>query len=148
MGMTVNVRPIRAKDQVVWRKLWTGYLRFYESAVSEDVYESTFQRLLTDEPYEPSGLIAWDGEKALGLVHFMYHRHCWRIENVCYLQDLFALPEARGKGVGRTLIEAVYAQADAKGCPVVYWNTADDNATARQLYDRIAHKTQFIKYQR
>ena len=146
--MSLKILSVRARDEAVWRELWTGYLEFYESAVSEDVYRSTFARLLMAGPYEPSGLIAWDGETALGLVHFMYHRHCWRVENVCYLQDLFATPEARGKGVGRALIEAVYARADEAGCPVVYWNTADDNDTARLLYDRIARKTQFIKYQR
>ncbi|MEL7109713.1 MAG: GNAT family N-acetyltransferase [Pseudomonadota bacterium] len=146
--MTIEIKSIRAKDKAVWRELWTGYLVFYKSSVSDAVYDSTFERLLTDGEYEPSGYIAWEGDKALGLVHFMYHRHCWRVENVCYLQDLFAVPEARGKGVGRALIEEVYAQADQKDCPVVYWNTADDNHTARQLYDRIANKTQFIKYQR
>lgn len=146
--MAIEIKPIRREDKAVWRELWTGYLTFYESSVSEDVYASTFERLLTEGDYEPSGYIAWDGDVAIGLVHFMYHRHCWRTENVCYLQDLFAAPEARGKGAGRALIEAVYAQADDKGCPVVYWNTAEDNATARLLYDRIANKTGFIKYQR
>lgn len=146
--MSVKILPVRAGDEAVWRELWTGYLEFYKSTVSEAVYRSTFERLLMTGPYEPAGLIAWDGETALGLVHFMYHRHCWRVENVCYLQDLFAVPEARGKGVGRALIEAVYAEADKAGCPVVYWNTADDNDTARLLYDRIARKTEFIKYQR
>lgn len=146
--MTIEIRPLTAADERVWRDLWTGYLEFYESSVSEAVYQSTFQRMLTDGEYEPSALLAWDGDRAVGLVHYMYHRHCWRIENVCYLQDLFARPETRGTGVGRALIEAVYAHADAAGCPVVYWNTADDNATARQLYDRIANKTGFIKYQR
>lgn len=146
--MQIKIAPVRAEDQATWRALWTGYLEFYESSVSDDVYQSTFKRLLTNDPYDPSGLIAWEGETALGLVHFMYHRHCWRIENVCYLQDLFAVPDARGKGVGRALIEAVYAEADRADCPVVYWNTADDNETARLLYDRIASKTQFIKYQR
>ena len=146
--MSVKILPVRAGDEAVWRELWTGYLEFYKSSVSEAVYRSTFDRLLMTGSYEPSGLIAWDGETALGLVHFMYHRHCWRVENVCYLQDLFAAPEARGKGVGRELIEAVYAEADEAGCPVVYWNTADNNDTARLLYDRIARKTEFIKYQR
>ena len=146
--MPVKIVPVRTRDEAVWRELWTGYLEFYESSVSEDVYRTTFERLLVSAPYEPSGLIAWEGETALGLVHFMYQRHCWRVENVCYLQDLFATPEARGTGVGRALIEAVYAQADQAGCPVVYWNTAEDNATARLLYDRIARKTEFIKYQR
>ena len=146
--MTIEIRPLAAQDEAVWRELWTGYLVFYESSVDEAVYQSTFQRLLTAGEYEPNALLAWQGDQAIGLVHYMFHRHCWRVENVCYLQDLFATPAARGTGVGRALIEAVYAAADKVACPVVYWNTAYDNHTARQLYDRIAKKTQFIKYQR
>jgi GNAT superfamily N-acetyltransferase len=82
------------------------------------------------------------------LVHYLFHRHCWRIEDVCYLQDLYAAPEVRGRGVGRALIEAVYRAADAAGAPSVYWLTQDFNATARQLYDRIGHVTPFVKYVR
>lgn len=146
--MSIEIRALTEQDEAIWRKLWTGYLEFYESEVDEAVYQSTFRRMLTEGDYEPNALIAWDGDNAVGLVHYMFHRHCWRVENVCYLQDLFADPSVRGKGVGRALIEAVYAAADAAGCPVVYWNTADDNHTARLLYDRIAKKTKFIKYQR
>ena len=79
---------------------------------------------------------------------WMENRHGWKIENVCYLQDLYARPEARGTGVGRALIEAVYAEADAMGCPSVYWMTQEFNHTARQLYDRVGQLTPFIKYQR
>ena len=57
-------------------------------------------------------------------------------------------PSVRGQGVGRALIEAVYAAADAAGCPSVYWMTQEFNAEARKLYDRIATLTPFIKYQR
>lgn len=146
--MGIEIKTLERSHEAVWRTLWTGYLVFYESSVSEAVYTSTFERLLTDGPYEPSCLLAWDGDQAVGLVHYMFHRHCWRIENVCYLQDLFAAPSARGTGVGRALIEAVYDAADAANCPVVYWNTAEDNATARLLYDRIGKQTAFIKYQR
>jgi GNAT superfamily N-acetyltransferase len=78
----------------------------------------------------------------------MYHRHGWKVEPVCYLQDLYAAPDVRGTGLGRALIEAVYAQADSDGCPSVYWMTQEFNATARKLYDRIATLTPFIKYSR
>ena len=84
----------------------------------------------------------------MGLTHYIFHRHGWKIENVCYLQDLYAAPDVRGKGVGRALIEAVYAEADKAGAPSVYWLTQDFNATARQLYDRIGTVTPFIKYTR
>ena len=144
----INIRAIRPSDEPEWRKLWTGYLEFYESTVAEEVYASTFQRLLSDDPYDPNALMAFADSKAVGLVHYMQHRHCWKIENVCYLQDLFALAEARGTGVGRALIEAVYEEADRLNLGAVYWLTAEDNKTARLLYDRTASKTPFIKYQR
>jgi GNAT superfamily N-acetyltransferase len=81
-------------------------------------------------------------------VHYIYHPHNWKREDVCYLQDLYAVPEYRGQGVGRALIEAVYKTADANGTPAVYWLTQDFNQTARQLYDRVATLTPFIKYTR
>jgi GNAT superfamily N-acetyltransferase len=81
-------------------------------------------------------------------VHYLFHRHGWKIENTCYLQDLFTAPDARGRGVARALIEAVYTEADRQGAPVVYWLTQDFNHTARALYDKVAVKTPFIKYQR
>lgn len=147
----VIIRPLQASDEREWRRLWTGYLEFYESSVGEEVYRTTFARLLqgnagADNEYR--GLIAEVDGRPCGLVHFLFHRHCWRVENACYLQDLFADPEVRGKGIGRALIEAVYAAADAAGCPAVYWLTQEFNTTARQLYDRIAVVTPFIRYNR
>jgi GNAT superfamily N-acetyltransferase len=142
------IRPPTAADEADWRRLWTGYLAFYETVLPEAVYVSTFARLLTDDLREPRGLIALRNGRAVGLVHYIFHRHCWRIEDTCYLQDLFADPEARGRGVGRALIEAVYAAADAAGCPHVYWLTQEFNYTGRMLYDRIGVKTPFIRYDR
>lgn len=143
----ISVRSLTRADEAQWRRLWSAYLRFYDSAVGEEVYRTTFARLLSaDEPQH--ALIAEAAGRPAGLVHYLYHRHNWRIEDVCYLQDLYADPEARGIGVGRALIEAVYAAADANGTPVVYWMTQKLNTGARKLYDRIGTQTPFIKYQR
>ena len=84
----------------------------------------------------------------VGLAHYLFHRHGWKVENVCYMQDLYAAPEVRGQGVGHALIETVYARADAAGAPDVYWLTQDFNTEARRLYDRIGTCTPFIKYAR
>ena len=146
--MTTTIRPLAAADEAEWRRLWTGYLEFYETSVTEQVYRTTFARLLGDDAQDYHGLVAQRGGKPIGLTHYLFHRHCWRVENVIYLQDLYVDPEARGTGAGRALIEAVYAAGDAAGCPSVYWLTQDFNATARQLYDRVAKLTPFIKYQR
>jgi GNAT superfamily N-acetyltransferase len=145
------IRPLQAGDESEWRRLWTAYLEFYETSVPEEVYRTTFKRLLAGNAGandEFRGLILeWQGKPA-GLVHYLFHRHCWRIENTCYLQDLYVDPAVRGQGQGRALIEAVYARADEAGCPAVYWLTQDFNHTARKLYDRVAKLTPFIKYSR
>ncbi len=146
--MPVEIRPLIASDEDAWRGLWTEYLEFYHSSVTEEVYRTTFARLLGDDPYDYNGLIALVDGTPAGLTHYLFHRHAWKVENVCYLQDLYASPAVRGTGVGRALIEAVYAAADAAGAPQVYWTTQDFNDTARQLYDRIGELTPFIKYQR
>lgn len=144
----VSIRPIRAEDEAIWVNLWGAYLDFYQASLPEEVYGRTFARLLSGERAEPHGLIAFAGGKAVGLTHYILQRTCWKVEEVCYLQDLFTTPEARGLGVGRALIEAVYAAADAAGAPGVYWLTQEFNYQGRMLYDRIGTKTPFIRYNR
>jgi len=146
--LPVTIRELRPGDRDEWQTLWTAYLEFYKSSVADVVYDTTFARLLGNDPQDYTCFVAEHDGKLVGLTHFLFHRHNWRIENVVYLQDLYAVPEARGLGVGRALIEAVYEAADAAGCPSVYWTTQDDNVTAQRLYDRIATKTNFFKYQR
>ena len=145
---SLSVRPIVASDRDDWQRLWTGYLEFYDSTVPPEVYEKTFERLLDNDPMTPMGLIAQLDNEAVGLVHYFLHYHAWKVEKVCYLQDLFTLPAARGHGVGRALIEAVYEKADHLGAPNVYWTTQDFNKTARKLYDRVGKLSPFIKYVR
>ena len=146
--MTLMIRPLEASDEAEWRRLWTGYLEFYETSVAEEVYATSFARMLSPEHPDQHGLIALRDGKPAGLVHYIFHRHNWRVEDVVYLQDLYVDPEIRGTGAGRALIEAVYAAGDAAGCPSVYWMTQEFNHSARILYDRIATLTPFIKYQR
>jgi GNAT superfamily N-acetyltransferase len=146
--MAVAIRPVAANDVVEWRRLWTSYLEFYAATVPEEVYRTTFARLISEGSPEINGLIAEVDGRPVGLVHYIFHRHGWKVEEVCYLQDLYVAPEARGTGLGRALIEAVYVRADAAGRPAVYWLTQEFNHEARKLYDRIAKVTPFIRYNR
>ena len=144
----VSVRPLEANDRAEWDRLWQAYLAFYETSRPRDIFDLYFDRLLGSDPQDFNGLVAVVDGKVVGLVHYLFHRHGWRAENVCYLQDLYADPSVRGSGVGRALIEAVYAAADEAGAPAVYWLTQDFNTDARKLYDRIGKVSPFIKYDR
>jgi len=153
----LTLRPLRAQDQPEWARLWRGYLAFYGTTLDAAQFELTFSRLLDSDPMAPSALVLShpdpagtdDAAPALaGLVHYLFHPHCWKPTPICYLQDLFVDPEQRGQGRGQRLIEAVYAAADKAEASGVYWMTQQDNATARRLYDRIGVATDFMKYQR
>ena len=146
-GDDVTIRPIRAEDRAEWQRLWTDYLAFYQTTLPPATFDATFARLSGDDP-SMKGLLALAGGRPAGLVHYILHDHCWTPEGVVYLQDLFADPMHRRTGLGRALIEAVYAAADSRGRPTVYWLTQEFNATARQLYDRVGKVTPFIKYAR
>ncbi|AVW91268.1 GNAT family N-acetyltransferase [Celeribacter baekdonensis] len=146
--MPLTIRPLTPEDRTPWAALWRDYLSFYETALPQEIYDATFARLVDPQAVERGALVAELDGQLIGLVHYIFHAHNWRVEDVCYLQDLFVSEAARGTGAGRALIEGVYALADAHGTPNVYWMTQDFNATARQLYDRLATLTPFIKYSR
>ena len=145
-----QVRPVQPTDRAAWQPLWDGYNAFYgragETALPAAVSDTTWTRFL--DAAEPiHALVAMDEDgKLLGLVHYLFHRSSNRIEPVCYLQDLFTAPEARGKGVGRALIEAVYSAACAAGTQRVYWHTQTTNTAGRALYDKVAQHAGFIVY--
>ena len=143
---TLTVRPLAQSDHAEWRRLWTDYLTFYETSVPEEVYQTTWQRLFSEGDFEPNGIIALLDGQPVGLVHYLFHRSTWSVAGNCYLQDLFTTADARGKGAGAALIEAVKQAAATRGVTNVYWMTHETNATARKLYDRVARRTGFIEY--
>ena len=148
---SVIVRPVEEADLAAWRPLWDGYNAFYgrsgETALPGEVTRTTWQRFF--DPNEPMfALVAIGGGSLLGFTHYLFHRSTSRIALTCYLQDLFTLPAARGQGVGRALIEAVYSSARAHGLQRVYWQTHESNAAGRRLYDQVADNEGFIVYSR
>jgi GNAT superfamily N-acetyltransferase len=148
MPEDLKIVPLTLAHKADWQRLWHDYLAFYETALPDSVYATTFARLMTGTTGEFQCLLALQGDRPVGLAHFLFHRTCWAETDTCFLQDLYADPAVRGTGVGRRLIEAVYSAADAFGASTVYWMTQEFNATARRLYDRIGVKTPFIEYNR
>ncbi|MFF7707317.1 GNAT family N-acetyltransferase [Pseudomonas sp. NPDC007930] len=145
--MPLTLRPARAEDHAAWLPLWQAYQAFYNVSLSEAVTASTWARIL-DEHEPIHATLAWQGATAVGLVHYIYHRSCWSIENSCYLQDLIVSEGQRGQGTGRRLIEHVYQQAKADGCVKVHWLTHETNSTAIGLYEQVAERPGFIQFRK
>jgi GNAT superfamily N-acetyltransferase len=147
----ILIRPVRQSDFSEWKQLWDGYNAFYgrkdTTSLPDAITNMTWSRFF--DKYEPMhALVADRSGQLLGLVHFLFHRSTISIAPTCYLQDLFTLESARGKGVGRALIEQVYKLAKEAGSSRVYWLTHETNATAMKLYDKVAEKSGFIVYRK
>lgn len=147
MSETVAVRPIARSDHDTWLPLWEGYNRFYKRTAAPEVTAMTWSRFF--DAYEPvHALVAEVDGAVVGIVHYIFHRNTSMIGPTCYLQDLFTAPAARGRGVGRALIEAVYDAARSAGAGRVYWMTHETNRTAMRLYDQVAERPGFLQYRR
>jgi GNAT superfamily N-acetyltransferase len=147
----VKIRDAGAGDFDQWLPLWEGYNAFYKrvgpTAIPMAVTKTTWSRFF--DHYEPMHcLVAETASGLLGLTHYLYHRNTTMIGPTCYLQDLFTTEQARGKGVGRALIQGVYDKARAAGCTRVYWQTHETNTIAQRLYDTLADRPGFVLYRK
>lgn len=145
------VRPVVADDRSHWQPLWDDYNGFYgrhgATALPAVVTETTWQRFL--DPAEPvHALVAERDGVLLGLAHYLFHRSTILVEPTCYLQDLYTVGAARGAGIGRALVQAVYDAARGAGATRVYWQTHASNAAARRLYDQVADHSGFVVYRK
>ncbi|GGC71571.1 GNAT family N-acetyltransferase [Chelatococcus reniformis] len=143
----ITVRALNSDDRAAWEPLWRGYLDFYRTSQTAELKDLVWRRILdAGEPIH--GLAAVAEGRIIGIVHYVFHRATWSATDYCYLEDLFTSPDARGKGVGRALIEAVYERARVHGSTRVYWLTHETNAPARLLYDQVAEFAGFIQYRK
>ena len=151
MSANTTYRPVSVNDYDQWLELWNGYNKFYgrhgATALDPEITRVTWGRFF--DAYEPVyALVAEKDGVLLGLAHYLFHRSTSRIEPSCYLQDLFTTEGARGKGIGRALINEVSEKAKASGCKRLYWQTHETNTTAQQLYNKVAERSGFIVYRK
>lgn len=147
--MMTLIRPARPDDFDRWLPLWDGYNAFYgrSGRTAPAMARATWARF--HDAAEPMRvLVAEQGGEIVGVAHYLFHRSTTTMTDSCYLQDLFTVEAARGQGVGRALIEAVYDAARAAGAARVYWQTHESNATAMRLYDQVAEKSGFLVYRK
>ena len=140
----MQIALLTPADRAGWEPLARGYKEFYKTPTTDAEFETAWNRLIGQDGLV--GLGATLDGRLVGIAHFLFHTSTWT-PKVCYLQDLFTAHDARGKGVARSLIEAVSQEAKKQGATRYYWMTQEHNATARLLYDKVAKYNGFIRYE-
>ncbi|MDQ2876900.1 MAG: GNAT family N-acetyltransferase [Actinomycetota bacterium] len=139
----ITIGRLAPTDRDAWETLFRGYIDFYQRYEPPEMYERAWREFRADTRLHALGA-RLDGH-LVGITHFFVHPSTSG-PDVCYLQDLYTAPEARGQGAGRALITAVAGWARANGCRRLYWHTHESNITARRLYDKVAENRGFIQY--
>lgn len=140
----IEIGRLTTSDHAAWQELFRGYNEFYGRELTSEMSARAWAEFQADDRMHAHGA-KLDG-RLVGITHFLVHASTTAAD-VCYLQDLFTAPDARGQGVARALIAAVTDWARACGCSRVYWMTHETNATARRLYDGVAGNGGFIRYE-
>jgi len=142
----MSIRDATAADEAGFRRLWDAYLAFYDVTLAPAVTDQTWARIL--DPGSPlSARVAVDAAgKVQGFAVWHHHVASWHLANDLYLEDLFVDAAARGTGLGRALLDDLFALARACGFGRIYWHTDEGNARARSLYDSYAPADGHIRY--
>ena len=141
----IEIKTINKNEYDIWYSLWQDYLVFYKSSLTDNIAKNNWKRF--HDPNQPIiALGAYSNGSLIGFVHYIFHKTNWDLNDTCYLQDLYVDLSIRGNGAGRSLIEAVFSDAKAKGSPAVYWLTEENNNNARKLYDKITGLSGFVHY--
>ncbi len=141
-----RVRNLTVADETAWRRLWAGYLDFYQVELSDEQTNLTWRRLI--DPASPiKGLVAYDvDQRIVGICNYVLHENTWTSDPVCYLEDLYVEKGVRGEGVGEALIRELSARMKTEGWSRVYWMTKENNYRARGLYDKFSQADGFVRY--
>jgi GNAT superfamily N-acetyltransferase len=147
--MTISIRPVRDGDFFPWFDLFAGYAEFYGTELTDEHAVLAWSHLI-DDAHSATALVAVDEahEGAIvGLAHYHRFSRLARGTDGLLVDDLFVQEIARGKGVGEQLLTAVAQAGRREGASILRWITAEDNADAQRLYDRVARRTTWVTYE-
>lgn len=144
----MRIEPVGKADLAELLPMLRDYCDFYEVSPSDEDLEALARALIADPDGEGIELIARgeDGEP-LGFATVFWSWQTLNASRVGVMNDLFVLPESRGQGVGRALIEECRRRAREHGAAELVWETALDNETAQRLYRSLgARESRWISY--
>ena len=147
--MDLSLRPLMATDRHEWRRLWDQYIETRGADICENTCNTSFDRIILGnggKTNEFRCIVANINQNLVGLIHYLFHRHCWKTSNVCYIQDVYVDLSYRRLGVGRALFNAAHEDAKSAGCSSAYWFVHENNSASRELSNDLAESTQLRRF--
>lgn len=132
--MSIRIAPARPEDcatVVALVRALAEYERLSHVVVGS---EDDLQRELFGVHPVIESVLAWDGGRAVGFALFFHNYSTFLARRGLYLEDLFVVPEARGRGIGKALISHCARVAVSRGCGRFEWSVLDWNEPAISFY--------------
>jgi len=141
-----SIRAICQTDEKTWTKLWLQYMDFYETNIASEITQNTFKKLLVNDDKMGCLLACDENNIPIGFLTYVTHRSTWKLNPVCYLNDLFVCNNHRKNGVASQLLNQLKKLSDQFGWSQIYWLTKPDNFIAQKFYEKIATGQPWIEY--
>jgi ribosomal protein S18 acetylase RimI-like enzyme len=140
------IEAVKESDHAQWQALFTAYGRFYKVDISGAALNTAWSWIHDDAQQFWCAVARDETGTLIGFTQYQLMHRSLSGGMVCYLSDLYVDPQVRGGGTGRALIDHVISEMKSRSINNVRWLTAEDNATARRLYDTYQPPSGFILY--
>jgi GNAT superfamily N-acetyltransferase len=137
MPVLMTIRPATIDDVpqiLTFIRALADYERLAHAVVATE--DGLRRALFGARPYAEV-VLAEDAGVPIGFALFFHTFSTFLGQPGLYLEDLFVVPEARGRGVGRALLGHLARLAVDRGCGRVEWAVLDWNAPAIRFYERL-----------
>jgi ribosomal protein S18 acetylase RimI-like enzyme len=145
--MSVQIRPLGDKDFFAWLGLFEGYSEFYGSELTDQKALQVWSWIIDKNNSLDGAVAVNDAGDSVGLAHYRTVTRTLSATMGLYLDDLFVVADARGEGVGHSLIAFTKAYAAERSLSQIRLITAADNETAQALYNTVGTRTDWVTYE-
>ena len=112
-------------------------LAAYEKMEDQVIADETLLETWIFEKRKAEVLLASEGDTPVGFALFFHNFSTWLGRAGIYLEDLFVLPEYRGRGYGKLLLKRLARIAVQRGCGRLEWACLDWNEPSIAFYKSV-----------
>lgn len=137
MPPNLTIRTATPADMPDLMRLFRGFMDYNGDPSPPDAELAGAIAPVFDDPHAEIRItLAADGTP-IGYAHIRHYYSIWMAAPECFLEDLFVEEARRDRGVGRRMLEDVFARARERGCKRVRLDTNERNDRGIYLYETL-----------